>query len=335
MKKFKRIITVAVLILIVLAAVKISPLALEFMSISKYQGEDVSFEVAMGAGASQVADDLVERGIIKNRYTFIARVRFFSKGSIYYGTHTIENGMTLGDIVNVLTTPPEDTNTVTLSVPEGYSIEMIALRAADAGLCTYDEFINALGDDYDYEFINHIPAADYKYKLEGFLFPNTYEFFATDDAHAVIDKMLGAFQNEYAKYFTGYDRIYEIVTKASIVEREAVLDSERATIAGVINNRLAKDMLLQVDATVVYAKSAGLYDMTQVTYADLEVMSPYNTYKTNGLTPGPICNPGIKSILAAAKPESHEWLFYHTDEVKKDGSHIFTKTFDDHVATMN
>ena len=75
--------------------------------------------------------------------------------------------------------------------------------------------------------------------------------------------------------------------------------------------------------------------MTQVTYADLEVMSPYNTYKTNGLTPGPICNPGIKSILAAAKPESHEWLFYHTDEVKKDGSHIFTKTFDDHVATMN
>lgn len=335
MKKIKRIITLAVLILVVLAAVKISPLALEFMSISKYQGDDVSFEVAMGAGASQVADALVERGIIKNRYTFIARVRFFSKGSIYYGTHTIENGMTLGDIVNVLTTPPEDTNTVTLSVPEGYSIEMIALRAADAGLCTYDEFINALGDDYDYEFINHIPAADYKYKLEGFLFPNTYEFFATDDAHAVIDKMLGAFQNEYAKYFTGYDRIYEIVTKASIVEREAVLDSERATIAGVINNRLAKDMLLQVDATVVYAKSAGLYDMTQVTYADLEVMSPYNTYKTKGLTPGPICNPGIKSILAAAKPESHEWLFYHTDEVKKDGSHIFTKTFDDHVATMN
>ena len=335
MRKFKRIITLAILILVVLATAKISPLALEFLSISKYRGNDVNFEVSMGSGAAQVADDLVERGIIKNRYTFIARVRFFTDGSIYYGTHSITNGMTLGDIVNVLTTPPEDTNTVTLSVPEGYSIEMIALLAADVGLCTYDEFIEALGDDYEYEFINHIPTADYKYKLEGFLFPNTYEFFATDDAHAVIHKMLGAFQIEYTKYFTGYDRIYEIVTKASIVEREAVLDSERATIAGVINNRLANDMLLQVDATVVYAKSAGLYDMTQVTYADLEVASPYNTYKTKGLTPGPICNPGIKSILAAAKPESHEWLFYHTDEVSKDGSHIFTKTFDDHVATMN
>jgi len=335
MRKFKRIITLVVLILVVLSAVKVTPLALEFLSVSKYHGDDTSFEVAMGSGVSQVADALKERGIIKNRYTFIARVRFFSEGSIYYGTHSITNGMTLADIVNTLTTPPEDMNTVTLSVPEGYSVEMIAHRASEAGLCTYDEFIQALNDTYEYEFINHIPDANQKYKLEGFLFPDTYEFFATDDAHAVIDKMLGAFQTQYTKYFTDFNRMYEIVTKASIVEREAVLDSERATIAGVINNRLAKDMLLQVDATVVYAKSAGLYDITQVTYADLEVASPYNTYKTKGLTPGPICNPGIKSILAAAKPESHEWLFYHTDEVKKDGSHIFTKTFDDHVATMN
>ena len=109
----------------------------------------------------------------------------------------------------------------------------------------------------------------------------------------------------------------------------------RPKIAGVIYNRLNDSMLLQVDATVVYAKSNGRYDMTSVSYDDLKVDSPYNTYKNKGLTPGPICNPGINSIIAAATPESHNYLFYHTDENKKDGSHIFTENFDDHVATMD
>lgn len=337
MKKLKRLITLVILILLIVVVVKAVSFVPEFLSLSEYDGEDVTFVVDMGASASQVASDLEDEGILKSKYTFIIKYKLSAPdyGGIYYGEHLITSGMTLDDIIKAITSPANGAGTVTLSVPEGYSIEMIASRAAEAGLCTYDEFIGAVGDEYDYEFIKHIPDADYKYKLEGFLFPSTYEFFAGAGAHQVIDKMLSAFQQEYDKYFSSYDNMFTVVTTASIVEREAVLDSERATIAGVINNRIDSDMLLQVDATVVYAKSAGLYDMTQVTYADLEVDSPYNTYKRKGLTPGPICNPGIKSIIAAANPEKHEWLFYHTDEVKKDGSHIFTKTFDDHVSTMN
>lgn len=334
----KKIVSLVVLAVLIVVIVKIAPLACEFLSISRYRGQDTTISVEMGATASDVASELEAAGIIRSRYTFIIKYRLSSAkyGNIYYGDHSITNGMKLDDIIKSLTSSSDGADTVTLVVPEGFSIEMIAKKTEEAGLCTYDEFISAINaDDYEYEFIKHIPDGDYKYKLEGFLFPSTYEFFADATAHDVIDKMLAAFQKEYTTYFSTYDNLFTVMTMASIVEREAVIDSERATIAGVIANRISKDMLLQVDATVVYAKSAGLYDMTQVTYSDLEVNSPYNTYKYKGLTPGPICNPGIKSVMAAANPESHSWLFYHTDEVKKDGSHIFTQTFDDHISTMN
>ena len=276
--------------------------------------------------------------IIKSKYTFLLRYKLLGqkRSSIYYGEHIIKKGMNLGDILKEVTSVPKSGDTVILSIPEGYSAEMIAVKAEKAGLCTYNEFIDALENtDYNYEFIKHIPDGQYKYKLEGFLFPSTYEFFKSDGAERIINTMLQTFESEYKAHFPDYKNMFRTVTIASIVEREAVIDSERPTIAGVIENRLKNDMLLQVDATVVYAKSAGHYDMTKVTYKDLEVSSPYNTYKNNGLTPGPICNAGLKSILAASSPESHDWLFYHTDEKKADGSHIFTKTFDDHVSTMN
>ncbi len=338
MKKARKYITLITFLIFVFLVISALGLIGEFLSITKYQGETIVFHIDEGSYASEVADELEELKVIKSKYTFLVRHKLLpdSKSSVYHGDHIIRKGMSLGDVLKEVTSMPEKNDTITLSIPEGYSAEMIALKAEEAGLCTYNEFIEAMkDDDFDYEFIKHIPDGEYKYKLEGFLFPNTYEFFKDDGAHKIIDKMLSTFEREYKAHFSDYDNMFRLVTIASIVEREAVIDEERPTIAGVIENRLKKDMLLQVDATVVYAKSLGRYDMTKVTYKDLEVSSPYNTYKNKGLTPGPICNAGLKSLLAAAKPESHDWLFYHTDENKADGSHIFTKSFDDHVATMN
>ncbi len=329
--------TVGLLIVLVILFFAFKNPVMEFLDIKVYEGEDVVFSVNQGEGASSVADRLQEMGIIDSSFAFSLKYKLggSSYDGIYYGERTIKNGMSLNDII-ILVTTPVSADTLTVTIPEGYSIEMIANMLSEDGICTYDEFISAVqNENYDYKFIKHIPDGNYKYKLEGFLFPDTYEFFKGVSAKEIIDTLLSTFQREYDKNFSSYDNIFEIVTKASIVEREAVLDSERAKIAGVINNRIKNDMLLQIDATVVYAKSAGLYDMTQVTYKDLEVVSPYNTYKNTGLTPGPICNPGIESVVAAANPESHSCLFYHTDEEKKDGSHIFTETFDDHVSTMN
>ncbi len=338
MKKTKKLLKFLICVVIIAIVWPIISLGAEFISLTSYNGDDIEFQVEQGAFASDVAADLEELGVIKSKYTFLARLKLMpdEKSSIYHGTHIISKGMTLGDVLKEVTTMPEADDTLTFSIPEGYSVDMIAKKAEKEGLCTYDEFIHSVkNDSFDYEFIKHIPDADYRYKLEGFLFPDTYEFFKDDGAHEIIDKMLSVFEREYKKYFSGYDDMFRLVTIASMVEREAALEEECPRIAGVISNRLEKDMLLQIDATVVYAKSSGRYDIPVLSYADLEVASPYNTYLNGGLPLGPICNPGVKAIRAAASPEKHEWLYYHTDEEKADGSHIFTKTFDEHIATMN
>ncbi|MBQ9972688.1 MAG: endolytic transglycosylase MltG, partial [Firmicutes bacterium] len=146
--------------------------------------------------------------------------------------------------------------------------------------------------------------------------------------------LLAEFQAQYSKVVDMLPdgmTMSEAITIASLVEREAKLDSERDTISGVIQNRLDIDMILQIDASVVYAISDGLYDVERVLYKDLEVDSPYNTYKYKGLPVGPICNPGIESIRAAMNPEDHKYLYYHTDTEKNDGSHIFSETYSQHT----
>jgi len=153
------------------------------------------------------------------------------------------------------------------------------------------------------------------------------------DAHKIIDTLLAEFEKQYNKVRDllpdGMD-MNEAIIRASLIEREAKLPAERSTISGVIQNRLDIDMRLQIDASVVYAISDGMYDVERVLYKDLEVDSPYNTYKHSGLPAGAICNPGMESIRAAMEPEEHKYLYYHTDTQKNDGSHIFSETFSQH-----
>ena len=167
------------------------------------------------------------------------------------------------------------------------------------------------------------------------MYPSTYEFYADATAETVIETMLSEFEKQVSPLGISPDKMYDTITIASLVEREAKLDSERATISGVIKNRIMNDMPLQIDATVVYAISDVMYDVERVFYKDLETDSKYNTYKYKGLPAGPICCPGISSIRAAQNPQNHSFLYYHTDTSKNDGSHIFTETYDEHTSTMN
>jgi UPF0755 protein len=125
---------------------------------------------------------------------------------------------------------------------------------------------------------------------------------------------------------------HEFITLASVVQAESLFEEDYKTIAGVFHNRLETGMPLQSDITVLYALQEKRVD---VTYADLEVESRYNTYKYAGLPVGPICSPGISCLEAVVEPAEHNYLYYHTDEVKKDGSHIFNKTYEEHLSTMN
>ena len=296
-------------------------------------GKDVTITVNQGQPLMSIAETLKENGVIMSKYLFVIKARLSGNTqNLKYGDFILNSDMSYDEIIEKLTTEGARKETVTITIPEGYSAEMIAVKCEEAGICTKDEFLDALSDDYNFEFINKIPKKDVKYTLQGFLFPSTYEVYADSSAHDVIKVMLSEFEKQYP---ADYNNIYEVITKASLIERETKLDSERKTISGVINNRIKKDMLLQIDASVVYAITDGMYDVDVVYFKDLETKSKYNTYKYAGLPVGPICNPGIESIAAALNPESHPYLYYHTDEVKKDGSHIFTKTFEEHTSTMN
>lgn len=226
---------------------------------------------------------------------------------------------------------------VDVTFPEGYSIDMMAKHLEDENIFKADEFIAAVKDTgkYTNSWIKDLPKKDgVKYQLEGFLYPDTYEIYRSADPEDLIQKMLDNFEQKYqdlAKNYKGKRSMYDLVTIASIVEREAAVASERPTIAGVVENRLAKKMRLQMCPTVLYVTTKGMYDANRLYYSDLDVSSPYNTYRNDGLPVGAICNPGSASLEAAMNPEKHDYLYYHTDGNKK--THIFTKTYQEHQDT--
>ena len=191
---------------------------------------------------------------------------------------------------------------VTVMIPEGYSINMIAKRLEKQGVFKADEFIKAAKNTNQYknDFIKDIPSKKgTKYKLEGYLYPDTYKIYKSSKPEDLIQKMLDNFDKKYsalAKSYKGKRSMAEIMTIASMIEREASNMSERPMIAGVIENRLAAKMRLQIDPTVLYTTTNGLYNAKKVYYKDLKVKTVYNTYVMKGLPAGPICNPSDTAI---------------------------------------
>ena len=291
--------------------------------------------IPSGANSVEISKILQENGVIKSRTYFLARLYFSPyRGKLRSGTFEIKRNSLLDTVFEILSKDGNLKETVTVTIPEGYSVEMIGDKLAELGLCTKSEFEAALKKEYDYGFLEYIPQSeDIKYRLQGFLFPETYEFYKDATAETVVDTMLAQFQKEIAPLKLKNEDIFELVTKASMIEREAKIESERVIIAGVIENRLAKNMKLQIDATVAYAVTDGRFTKSRMLYDDLETDSKYNTYRYRGLPVGPICNPSIESIRAAAAPDKNKYLYYHTDTDKNDGSHIFSESFDEHKAT--
>ena len=297
----------------------------------------VTIKIKEGTPAKKIAEILKDEGVILSETYFLARLRFSQyDGKLKYGTFKIDTNDSMSEIFEILSSRGEKGDTVSLTIPEGFSVEKIKQRVVSMGLCTDSEFESALHKNYDYDFLKVVPnSRDINYKLQGFLYPSTYEFYTDATAEKVINTLLAEFEKQVKPLGIPYDKLYDIITAASMVEREAKLSSERAKIAGVFQNRIKKNMPLQIDATVVYAISDGLYDVERVLYKDLESKSKYNTYKYTGLPVGPICSPSLASIKAAQNPESHSYLYYHTDTKKNDGSHIFTETYKEHTSTQN
>ena len=330
LKKIRKKRALSVVLAVVILVLLINIIA----SFSSYK--TITVTINEGASSTKIAQILKDEGVISSKTWFLARLQLSKyRGKLQYGTFKFDSNASIGEIIETLATKGAKKNTVTLTIPEGYSVERIKARVVKMGLCTDSEFEEALNSKYDYDFLKAVPSKKgINYSLQGFLYPSTYEFYADSSATDIIKTMLSEFEKRVTALGIPNDKLYSVITKASMIEREAKIKSECPIIAGVIENRLKQNMPLQLDATVVYAISDGMYDVERVFYKDLEISSRYNTYKYEGLPIGPICSPGLVAIEAAYNPSKHDYLYYHTDTEKNDGSHIFTRTYSEHTRTM-
>jgi peptidoglycan lytic transglycosylase G len=290
--------------------------------------DPVAFEVRKGASGSEIVDDLHDQGVV--RCGLVSKWRLRRSGledSFRAGSFELTTNMTPDEAFRVLTTPPEPVPTLRLTIPEGYRLTQIADRVEEELGIPAKRFLKAT-EVGDWSLPPYLPKD--APSIEGFLFPETYFVRKDADADAVIRELLDQFGTEaetlpWANAQELGVTPYEVVTIASMIEREAALDRERPIIAGVIYNRLKIGMNLGIDATLLYD------DPTpdgQLSFSDLEYDSPYNTRLNPGLPPTPIASPGRASLEAALNPADTPYLFYVL--CGADGHHAFGKTEAEH-----
>lgn len=298
----------------------------------------VTVDIASGMGTQAVAARLAEAGVVKNELSFRLYVKGQgADGDLRSGTYTFEGELDYAAVLAALKRGGAADNTINVTIPEGKTVPQVAAIWAETGLCTAEEFLAACADmELPYAYIPAESPDERPYdRVEGFLFPETYNVLLTWGAEDLLSLQLAQFdkiwteerQAKAAALGDGYSA-HELLTVAAMIEREAKVDSERPLIASVIYNRLARGQLLQIDATIVYLLGG---DVDRVLYRDLERDDPYNTYMYAGLPPGPICSPGLACIDAALEPADTDYYYYRT---KNDGSgeHNFARTLAEHNA---
>ena len=270
----------------------------------------VQVAVPKGSSVSEVGDLLSEKGVIDNSTLFQVRVTLAGKRSeIYSGNFTLANDMSYGDAIEALSEPPVK-RTLTVTIPEGYTRSQAAQLVEEVGV----------PGDYTKATIEskYLDPADYGGKgakdLEGFLFPNTFELKPNAPVEDLVELQLKDFKRQIEGVDMSYAKsknltVFDVVTIASMIEEEAGVDSQRKLVAAVIYNRLKEGMTLGIDATIRFATGNYTEPLTE---SELAIDSPYNSRTNAGLPPGPIANPGLHSIEAAAHPAKTDHLFYVT-----------------------
>jgi peptidoglycan lytic transglycosylase G len=283
---------------------------------------EMFLEIPPGTSSAKIADLLKLHGLIWSRYAFDA-MRLVRGGTLKAGEYRFDHPARLSEVYARL--EKGDVYTRTLTIPEGANMFDIAQRVETAQLGSKEAFLDAvkrnatLISDLD-------PEAQ---SVEGYLFPDTYQF----QRETGPDQMIAAMVKRFRQSATSIDltqNYHNIVTMASLVERETPIGGERPVVASVFFNRIAKGMPLMTDPSVIYADLLdGKYRGT-IYQSDLVDDSPYNTYKHVGLPPGPICNPGIESLKAAMTPTHTQYLYFVAASTDPSGHSRFAKTLEEH-----
>ncbi len=288
-------------------------------------GERVRVSIPQEAGVGEIADILDERGVVSTAALFELRATLGGdRGDLKPGTYELREGMSYGDAIDALVKGPSP-DIVRLTIPEGLSRREIAPLAARAGI--RGDYLRASAD------VSRVSPREYGLRsdpesLEGLLFPATYELRSRASAATLVAEQLAAFSRNMSQVDQSYAReknltTWDVVTIASMIEREAQVPAERKLVAAVIYNRLKQGTPLGIDATIRYATGNWQQPLTR---SQLAIDSPFNTRTNAGLPPGPIGNPGLASLEAAARPARVGYVYY----VVKPGTcgeHAFSSTF--------
>lgn len=325
MKKTVRVKKSSVVALALLIAVALG-LASDFAGF--FTGGEVELTVEQGENLGSVASKMHEQGIIMCTPLFkVYAAQNGADTSITAGTHKMKKRMGYRAAANELTAPAAGTGTITLTVPEGFEIYRLAERVNECFGISNEDFYAAQNDSYGHGFINEIP--DRENRLEGYLFPDTYEFMSNASAHDIMDKMLARFYDVWSGELS--DRaaqlgmtMDETVILASIIEREAGSEAEMGKVSSVFHNRLKIGMPLQSCATVQYILKERK-DVLSI--EDTKIDSPYNTYMYAGLPKGPVASPGRAALYAALYPEKTDYYYF---KVNSEGVTVFSETLEEH-----
>jgi len=284
-------------------------------------------EIPNGASFSEVSNLLHQRQLIKSRWAFSWMGRVLGADrNIIPGEYEFQGGMAPADVLDKIT--QGDVVQYAVTIPEGYTIEQIAGILQEKGLADQEAFIKVTRDS---QFLSQLDF--HVDDLEGYLFPDTYHLTRDMTPEAIVQVMVSRFKKSwtadlYARAAELDMSVHQIVTLASVIEKETGLSQERGLISGVFHNRLRKKIPLQSDPTVIYALAQFDGDLRK---KDLTVDSPYNTYRFRGLPPGPIANPGEASLRAALYPIPTNYLYFVS---RNDGSHQFSATLAEHNSAV-
>ncbi|HEX4067950.1 MAG TPA: endolytic transglycosylase MltG [Acidobacteriaceae bacterium] len=286
-------------------------------------GTETFVDILPGTPSAQIAAQLKQQGIIRSRYVFLG-LRLARGGTLKAGEYRFDRPLPMISVWDRIRRG--EVYTVALTIPEGSNVFDIGARVEAAGLGSKAAFV-AGAKEYVGLIRDIDPTAP---SLEGYLFPDTYKFARHTEPQEMMAVMVGRFRKAARQIGLNGD-VHRTVTLASLVEKETPLDMERPLVASVFVNRLDKDMPLMTDPSVIYAALLdGRYRGT-IYQSDLQADSSYNTYRHAGLPPGPICNPGVKSLEAAMHPAQTDFLYFVAAGADPSGQSRFSATLEEHA----
>ncbi|MCZ0716703.1 endolytic transglycosylase MltG [Aerococcus kribbianus] len=305
--------------------------------------DEVKVDVPVGASASSVASQLEDQNVIANASLFNLYQRIKGGQGVQAGTYTMHENMSMQSALKTLNAGSQSGEVYRLVIPEGTNLEGISQIVEENSDYTAEEFMEVATDEKFFQKMQSLypdmlaevaEKDDVRYKLEGYLFPATYEIGAGESIEEIIDKMVGQMNQVYNSHIDQVNQsdysFHELLTLASLVEAEAPETADRQLIAGIFINRLNTGMPIQSDISISYALNEH---RPYVTYEDTEVDSPYNLYQNPGLGPGPFNSPGLEAIEASLAPEPSDYLYFVAD--LQTGEVYYAETYEEHLALVD